>query len=100
MHGKPFGVTKKFFFIPDDPYEIVFNFTIGDLCELDAMYRLEKQLKILIRKNEILLEKLYHATMSEATNIIIDEIEQNRDKPEVEPFGRKKMSIFRFWRQK
>jgi hypothetical protein len=62
---------EKVSFIPNDPFDIVFNLTIGDLCEVAAMQDLGDKFKIKILDDKMLLEKLYKATMSEAVDIFI-----------------------------
>ena len=63
------------YFIPEDPFDIVYNLTIGDLCEVEAMMELED---IFEQKfSDDFMISLYKANMSEAVDLFLSETKAN-----------------------
>ena len=60
------------YFFPEDSFDIVYNLTIGDLCEVEAIMELEEIFKQ--KFTDEFLGLLYKADMCEAIDLFIGEI--------------------------
>lgn len=69
-------------FIPDDSFDIVYNLTIGDLCEVGALMELEDIFEQDIRSDEQFINSLYKANMYDAIDIFLARITYNPNKYE------------------
>ena len=68
------------YFFPEDSFDIVYNLSIGDLCEVEALMELEEVFQLNIRKDEQFIDLLYKAKMSKAVDLFLDRISYNPDK--------------------